>query len=371
MLVAAAPSQARRLVPNTFMGAQWANTALVNASPSAQDAEAGRMARSGVETVRMMFEWGRLEPTEGHFDFSSTDQVARVLAKHRISLLPTVMFSPRWASSQPSRPDFYSWPDTSAQGIARYDALLRALIGRYGPNGSFWKANRGVPKMAIRYWQIWNEPDFRVFWGPPNYAQTYVKLLKSAYRTVHKADRGAKVVMAGLANGGAPYLSWTALDLFYKQGVRRYYDILALHPFGVNFVDVKFILDQINKVLRRYRDTHRRIWFTEFFYSAAKGKGARPVIGLEVTTAQQKKYLAQAYTYFGTHRSLRIDRIYWEPWESTYNNSVDAGQPAFNYAGMVAPSGRGFKAMPILSTFISIARKLEGCKKNSVGRCTR
>ena len=38
-----------------------------------------------------------------------------------------------------------------------YVDYLNALIGRYGPNGDFWKQNPTLPKVPIREWQIYNE----------------------------------------------------------------------------------------------------------------------------------------------------------------------------------------------------------------------
>ena len=78
------------------------------------------------------------------------------------------------------------------------------------PKGTFWAANPTVPKVPIRQWQIWNEQMAPWFWDSKPWAPSYVKLLKVAYRAIHKADRGAKVVAGSLVGVGQLHASGTA-----------------------------------------------------------------------------------------------------------------------------------------------------------------
>ncbi len=44
----------------------------------------------------------------------------------------------------------------------------RQNVQRYGPQGTFWKENKDAdPNSAIRYWEIWNEPNIE-FLTPPD-----------------------------------------------------------------------------------------------------------------------------------------------------------------------------------------------------------
>ena len=46
-----------------------------------------------------------------------------------------------------------------------YAAYARALVQRYGPDGSFWTGQHR--RQPIRQWQIWNEPNLMFFWPRP------------------------------------------------------------------------------------------------------------------------------------------------------------------------------------------------------------
>ena len=60
--------------------------------------------------------------------------------------------------------------------------------------------------------------------SPPR--RTYLPVLKAVYRAIHKADRRAKVVLAGLHN-----VSWKTLAQLYKAALKGYADRIALHPY--------------------------------------------------------------------------------------------------------------------------------------------
>ena len=119
-----------------------------------------------------------------------------------------------------------------------------AAVARYGPNGSFWAENPGVPKRPIRNWQIWNEPNFKYFVAKPNPAE-YGKLVKLSSTALKAADPGAQVILGGLfarpkgcrTDSGKPEaLNWFAtdfLDQMYETtpGIKAKFNGVALHPY--------------------------------------------------------------------------------------------------------------------------------------------
>ena len=75
---------------------------------------------------------------------------------------------------------------------------------RYGPNGTLWAERPDVPKLPIRSWQIWNEPNLRLYWcGKPN-AKQYVAMLRTVGTAIKQVDRGAHIVTAGLPDSKLP-----------------------------------------------------------------------------------------------------------------------------------------------------------------------
>jgi Beta-galactosidase len=324
-----------------------------------------RMRKAGVESVRTEIHWGIIEPQPGQLRFDLLDPLVRASAEHRIDLLPMVWTTPLWASSRPDRSDFSTWAPTHSSDYARF---VQQLIRRYGPRGSFWAENRDVRKRPIRQWQIWNEPSYRYWWQTPNYRRTYVALLKTAYRAIHAEDRRAKVVMAGLASflsspTGRRSTNWNDLRAFYRNGVRRYFDVAAIHPFSLRLNDVIRTIEKIRTLMRRSGDRRKPIYATELSWPALNERLPRErLLGFEVSPRGQRKRLAAAYRRFATDRKLRVTRAYWYAWSSSYgidpcSTALTAG--AFEFVGLVQ---RGcmqltFTPTPLLETYARTARR--------------
>jgi hypothetical protein len=121
----------------------------------------------GVGSVRFLVEWRYAEPSPGTFRWGGTDSKIGSLAARGIGAVPFVWGCPTWAGcSGPSRP-----PVDSAAAIQAWQSFLKALVGRYGPNGSYWSnAYRqqypGATPMPVHSWQVWNEPNLTKYLDP-------------------------------------------------------------------------------------------------------------------------------------------------------------------------------------------------------------
>jgi hypothetical protein len=63
------------------------------------------MASSGVETVRTVFPWWKMEADPGQpVDFSETDRLVALASTHDIRLLPVVAYTPSWAAIDRAAP---------------------------------------------------------------------------------------------------------------------------------------------------------------------------------------------------------------------------------------------------------------------------
>src|ERR687894_507879 len=99
-LVAAAPAQAR--APKGFHGVMW-DRAAMDGRPVDRDAQWALMRRSGVRSVRVVFSWAAAQPEPGiEPDFSRIDPLVELSAKHGVSLLPVVLYTPNWAAKHPT-----------------------------------------------------------------------------------------------------------------------------------------------------------------------------------------------------------------------------------------------------------------------------
>jgi hypothetical protein len=365
-LLAAAPAAdgSPRRVPHGFYGVMW-DRAAAGAPDADQTAQWNLMARSGVESVRTEFSWARAQPEAGQPpSFAATDRVVALAAAHNIRLLPIVMGTPAWAARDPDRGQA-----SPPARIEDYTAYLRALVGRYGPRGSFWDERRDLPRRPLREWQIWNEPHLEAYWHVPGddrsaWAPEYVALLRASKRTIKSVDRGATIVLAALADA-----SWKVLTRLYRAGVRGSFDVAAINIFTARPGFVIAAARLVRRVLRREHEPRRPIWVTETTFPAGKGRVTRPPLSWQqnwyTTDRGMASRLHELYR-LGVRKRRRVGlgRIYWYTWASAYDGQNDL----FDYAGLIR-YGSASSPRPALVAYARSARRVQGCRKSAAGTC--
>ncbi len=349
LLAAAAPAvAAERRVP-----AGWLGVVADGPLGAADGGEWDRMVASGVESVRTAVRWHELQPFGGETtDFSALDATVAAAAQRGLAVLPVVQSTPGWAARRPG--DTASPP----RDPATFGRFLAALVARYGPQGSLWAERPELPRVPIRDWQVWNEPNIKRYWSQQPFAKSYVRLLRAAHTALHAADPGATVVLAGLPNE-----SWKALRSIYKAGGRGHFDAVALHPYTRKPSDVMRLIRYARRVMRKRGDGATPVWITELSWPAAKGKVPRPA-GFEVSEAGQSRRLRTALGLLADARERRrIGRVFWYTWLST-----EAGPSAFDWSGLRRLRDGAAVDAPALAAFRRSARRLEGCAKATDAR---
>jgi hypothetical protein len=348
---------AKRKVPRHFFGAMW-DREVSEGKDSVQKRGWTSMARNGVESSRVVFSWYLAQPSPGVTTYRRTDPAVRHAALHGIDLLPVVTYAPDWARVQPMN------LSSAPSNVPAYVEYLELLIARYGPDGQFWKDNPAVPYRPVRKWQIWNEPHIREQWTPQdNWQMKYGELLRASYPAVKKADPGAEVVLAGLANA-----SWIHLDELYEfGGIKGYFDVAAVHYYERNSAEFVEAVRRNRQTLRRHGDPNIPIWLTEAGSSASRGKVRMRGAGhMQTTDKGMARQLTRMYRYLVRHRSrYGLQRVYWYTWASAYQKR----QGVFAYSGLNAFTRNRLKAKPALAAYRKLARRYEGCRKDSRARC--
>ncbi len=361
---AAPAAQAKRTVPHNFFGSVFDGRALV-APPETQDGHFAAMALTGVESARVTFPWTALEPERNRFDFERTDITVRAAARHHVDVLPAILYTPYWA--RVDKRNHYSPPRHNSY----FTALMRQLIGRYGSDGGFWKANPDVPKRPIRYWQIWNEPnnDIERYWDAPKHSKYawprgYASLLRAAHKTIHKEDRRARTVLGGITG-----YAWRDLRLLYKYGARKSFDVAALQIYPEAVTNEVRALKRFRAEMRRARHKRARLWVTEVAFPAAKGKTPSIFGQRQQTDAGMARNLGKLYSRLGRGRKpLALDRVYWYTWASRYGQN----KSAFDFSGLVASEdGINVTTRPALDSYRRAAQRAQGCVKTVFGLCEK
>jgi hypothetical protein len=263
-----------------------------------------RMENGGVDTLRFLIRWQVVEPQPGEYDWSTVDAVVSQAQAHDIRLLPFVYGSPTWIAGQENHP-----PLDDAATRTAWQGFLTALATRYGPGGTF-----GLER-PIRRWQIWNEPNFAVYWEPPQSAEAYGRLVKLSANALRSVDPHAKIVLAGVAavHDGVPWAGFLK-DLLQVPGIRRSFDFVGFHPYSVDLRMLRSQLDRIRRILERAGAGRERLAVTEIGW-ASDGERPRPLV---VGPAMQAELLRESFALMSKpHTGWRIADVEWYAWQDS------------------------------------------------------
>jgi Beta-galactosidase len=295
--------------PRDFVGVSADD--LFGSSPDYQTQTLQSMNGAGVGLIRQVFDWKYIERSPGAYDFSAYDAYVARLAQHGITVLPVLMNAPDFHA--PVLGHGYAPPYDNAS-MARF---AQALVGRYGPNGSLWSERPDVPKVPIRSWQVWNEPNLGVYWGKkrPN-PRKYVAMLKTVGKAIKASDRGAEIVTAGIApsklSSAMPYLKFT--KGMYKAGAKKYFDSFALNSYAKNEGELAKLLGSIRDTMNKSGDRKGKIWISELGWATA-GPRHRFNVGARKQAALIRKSLKLIKK---VQRSYRIRGLVYYAWRDLH-----------------------------------------------------
>jgi hypothetical protein len=356
-------------VPQGFVGVDLDGPMFAPNTTIDYPAQLQAMVSSGVESIRVAFNWAAAQPYANSeqvpaaraseftnvggrpTNFGVTDEIVGEAALRRVSVLPTILYAPPWDARH--NPDGVDTPRRSAP----YAAFAAALVGRYGPRGSFWREHPQIPLMPIRMWQVWNEPDLSYYWPQP-FARSYVSLLRLAHQAIKRADPGAKVVLGALTN-----VAWRSLGQIYGVGARNLFDVVALNGFTKRPADVIQYMQFMRHAMSREQDGQKPLLATEVSWPSAQGK-TNQHFDFNTTQAGQARDIAAVLPLIGADRAaLHLIGFYYYTWVGDERSHA----PAFNFAGLLRLNGDQVVAKPALSAFSTGALALEGCRaKGSV-----
>jgi hypothetical protein len=360
---------ARGRVPRGFVGTVIGPPIYTSDTPAVDLSSAlDTMASSGVESLRFVANWSYAQPYASWAEvpaaqkslyvdaggvptrFDRLDEIVETAARHRLNLLPTVLYAPSWDAAPVS---VTSYPQPSS--VIPYANFLAALVHRYGPDGSFWQNHS--PRVPIRMWQIWNEPNLSVFWPEQPFASSYVALLAAAHAAIKQADPGARVVLAGMPN-----YSWLSLRQIYAvPGASRLFDVVAVHPYTRDPAGVITIIRKIRRVMDASGDRRKPIVADEVSWPSSLGR-TRHNDGYDFATTQrgQARNIAALLPMLARDRRqlglLGFDYYDWA-------GAEQRGGPVFDFAGLFRFTTSGLIAKPAFHAFRRAALAMERCRR--------
>ena len=318
-----------------------------------QELETLLAAASGAQMIGMDFDWKKIQPKAGQYDWSATDAAVRLAKKYGLRIAPMLVFTPEWASSAPFAPlDFYRAPPVRS---SLYRDFVYQVVQRYKPGGILPETQDGY---GITDWVIWNEPNVQPAGQDPfplNFwygsLESYIELLRAGYDGAHAADPRANVLNAGLADvywkpGQVDLL--TSLERFYDpngdgnaaDGGRPFFDTLNLHIYPGSAPDKRWYQDRLDAVLRlmeRFGDSDKKIWVTETGYgsSRAMSPGQPPPEGELPLLAQEDQAEAVRMIFEVLAEYPQVERVFWWSLRDYFVNDSRVNQSMEGHYGLV------------------------------------
>lgn len=182
----------------------------------------------GAPTIVEYFPWAYHEGQKGRFSWTHADLVVDHARNQGLAVVARLGgLVPDWARQQPDdSPTVNTYLD--AEHFADFGDYVYAFVAHF----------TGRVRRVI----IWNEPNLAAEWGfrlvDP---EAYTELLRIAYTRAKEADPEVIVLGGALAPTLEPVGSELALNdlLFlermYAAGAGQYFDVLAVHAYGLKF----------------------------------------------------------------------------------------------------------------------------------------
>lgn len=244
-------------------------------------------ADAGAAWVRVEMDWSAIEPSPGQFQWESTDRVVASAQSHGLQVLGLLTYAPPWAQR--------GFVVPGAQQAAPANPAVF---------GNFAAAAATRYSTSVTTWEVWNEQNLALFYGPSVDVRSYVDLLAAAYQQIHRIQPGATVLSGGLSNGqdllpmGLSPI--TFLDGMYALGGGAFLDGVGMHPYTTPDQAPESSywtqMTAMHAVMERYGDGAKKIWITE--YGAPTGDNGSEqrqsdILATAIASAQTVPYLAE------------------------------------------------------------------------------
>jgi O-antigen ligase len=219
----------------------------------------------GFQWIRQRFPWAEIEPERGEYRWEEWDRIVEAALERDLVIIAVLETSPLWARA----PMDAETPQAPPRDFTDFADFARAFAAHY--------------REQLNCYEIWDQPNLYPHWGE-RYTDpaAYTHLLQAGYRAVKEADPEALVLTAGLApnveEGGQFMSDILFLQEMYEAGAKRYFDILAIKPYGlwyepedrrVSPLDTNLsrpIL--LREVMLRHGDGDKAVWAVEFGWCA-------------------------------------------------------------------------------------------------------
>ncbi len=269
-------SKNSRDIPGSYWGIQ---------ASTLEDSLLDKAAEIGVKWTRLGASWPGIEKEKGTYDWSETEIAFTKIYDKGITPFITLgggnrLYTELTTYDDPKLAEIYGYrpapPTQNPEAMEAWIKFVRAAVDRY--------------KDRIKYWEVWNEPNHRNYWGTYPDGKEYGKLLKVTASLIKEIDPDA-IIIGGSMAGIDPAFT----EDFLGVGTADLIDIISYHNYGAIPEERIYPAVELWKVINKY-NPDIQLWQGECGYpshsSTRDYRGISPW-GLNI---QSKWLLRQAFT---------------------------------------------------------------------------
>lgn len=280
---------------------------LRSSSPPERRRTSAQLRAAGFTMAREDFEWRRIEPRQGHFDWRRTDELVRDTAAEGLAILPLLNATPRWAGPSIGR---------MPRNRRTFATFVERVVARYASGGSFWRARGLDDRLAPRWFELYNEPYLERRGVEP---AAYAAVVRAAVTRARAMNRRVRFLAAGETTAvGRDGRERPWLQALYEAdpAFGDLYDALAVHPYSSGRPALRYTpgtndarrqtrrVEEIRATMVRQGDADKKLWITEIGWSTCRG-------GREcVSRAAQAKYLVDVFDLVGGPWRSFVDAVF-------------------------------------------------------------
>jgi len=303
---------------------------------------AGVVSWSDVEPVRGTYRWEALSYLDNNLQRLYDAGIEPVLVVHR---------TPSWAQKLPGRICGPMKPEY----IGDFAKFMAALVARY---------SSGV--RAVKYWEIWNEPDIPPdiapdeggfgcwgSWSAPNASGAYYgEMIKQVYPAIKQANPHATVL------AGALFYYWPDdtisrgfLQGFLGTGAGNSFDALSFHAYGEWGASDLLINKtvRIRQILANYGLSNKPLFATEIAAQCSSNDITSCPPNFDMWKQKQANYAARIYA---EALALKLQGAFWF--------TLALSKPGYAFSQLVDEDNGTLTPRPAYYAFRNSALLLQG-----------
>jgi hypothetical protein len=203
----------------------------------------------GVKWTRIMAQWSDIEKEKQHYDCNSLDKALQSVLNEQITPFVSItggnaLYTKLSTYSDPKLAEIYGYklapPVDNEVAMAAWDAYVTAIINRY--------------KDRISYWEIWNEPNHRNYWGAEPDAKKYGQLVHHTALLIKQLQPSAHIIAGAMAGLFADFI-----DGFLAQDNKDLVEIISYHNYDIIPETRIYRADSAWAVIDKY-NSHIQLW---------------------------------------------------------------------------------------------------------------